>query len=201
MCEPIIRRDWNIEYTLSPEQNGEVTIDVKYRFQLENVTNRTVEYLPMIQAEKYLNPTIVELRCDDAINHFRLIAKDGESLGTESRTVRGLIELRHKEIGIKPRSSGQTSYPFSGHYRLRTPCNHGDTFSFGRPSLGVTITTNAPSGYMFSIEPSPWTIQTDNMYQIKGRAFLRSEHVMVRWMKMNGLDSAQKPDATAASAL
>jgi hypothetical protein len=196
MCEPIIRRDWRIDYTLTPEKGGEVTVDVRYSFQVENVTNRTVKYLPMIQVEKHLNPTIVELRCDDETSHFRLIAKEGESLGKESDTVPGLIELRYKEIDIKPKGLGQAPYPFSGHYRLRTSPNHGDTFSFGQPSLAVTITMNAPPGYRFSVEPSPWMIQTDNMCQIRRRAFLRSEHVMVRWMKVDDQATNSDKDQT-----
>ena len=192
MGEPIIRRNWHISYTLTPEENGDVTIDVRYTFLLENVTNKIVKYQPMIQAEKYLNPIIVELRCDAEDIQFLHIAKQGESLGRESESVPGLIEFKHPEVNIKAKS-GRDPYPFSGHYRLRTPPNHGDTFSFGRPSLDVTITMNAPLGFRFSIEPSEWMIQTDNMYQIKHRAFLRSEHVMVRWMKVDD-DQASSVD-------
>jgi hypothetical protein len=149
----------------------------------------------MIQIEKHLNPTILELRCDDPEIRFRLFSKTGESIGKEDK-VPGLIELRHDNVKIKPKGKDELKYPFSGHFSLQTPNNHSDTFSFGQPSIGVTIRTSCPDGYRFSIEPEPDMIATDNMYQFRHRAFLRSEHVVVRWFKLgiqNTTSDASKP--------
>jgi hypothetical protein len=181
-----IRRNWQIAYTLTPieSDSDEVIIDVRYRFELENISNTVQTYRQRIQAEKYLNPIVLEMRCDDPESSFCCSATLGGSLGRDQEGVPGLIEASSPEIKIKPsRRNGELRYPFSAHYQLRTPSNHGDTFSFLHPSIGVTITAAYPEGYRISIEPESDTVITENMWQFRKRAFLQSEHVMVRWFK------------------
>jgi hypothetical protein len=101
-----------------------------------------------------------------------------------------LLRIRAPDISVKPAGKSGLTYPFSGHFRLRTPNNHSDTFSFGQPSIGVTIVASCPPGYSFSIEPEPEMISTDNMWQFRNRAFLRSEHVVVRWFKLEPQDKS-----------
>jgi len=183
-----IRRNWHIAYTLSPSGKDEVVIDVVYSYELENVSNHVHDYTPMIQIEKHLNPTILELRCDDPDSRFRISSRAGESIGKEEK-VPGLVELHADDIKVKPTARSGLKYPFSGHFQLRTPNNHSDTFSFGQPSIGVTIVASCPPGYTFSIEPEPEMIATDNMWQFRNRAFLRSEHVIVRWFKLDAQEN------------
>lgn len=179
----LVRHNREIAYRLTPVEgpSTEVLIDVNYSFELENISNTIQKYTLRIQAEKYLNPRIVELRCDDPETKFRLIAADNESLGRDQSGLPGVIEAHAQEIDGKP-SGGTLRYPFRGHYQLRTPTDHSDAFSFSHPSSGVTLTVACPPDYRFSIE-QPDTILTDDMWQFRKRAFLRSEHVTVRWFK------------------
>jgi len=190
-----IRRNWHIAYMLSPSGKDEVVIDVVYSYELENVSNEVQDYLPMIQIEKHLNPTILELRCDDPDSRFRISSKAGESLGKEEK-VPGLIELRANSVKVKPTGTNGLRYPFSAHFQLRTPHDHSDTFSFGQPSIGVTIAASYPPEYSFSIEPEPGMIATENMWQIRNRAFLRSEHVVLRWFKIEPQDKSSASSQT-----
>jgi len=187
-----IRRNWQIAYTLTPTESDsdQVIVDVRYRFELENISNTVQTYRQRIQSEKYLNPIILEMRCDDPENGYcRSVTAPGESLGRDQEGVPGIIEASSPEIKIKPSGrNGELRYPFSAHYRIRTPSNHGDTFSFLHPSIGVTITAAYPKGYRISIEPESDIVITENMWQFRKRAFLSSEHVMVRWFKTsNGI--------------
>ena len=83
----LIRHNWEIAYRLTPIEGSstEVPIDVTYSFELENISNTIQKYTLRIQAEKYLNPRIVELRCDDPETAFRLVAGDNESLAEIKR--------------------------------------------------------------------------------------------------------------------
>jgi hypothetical protein len=185
MGTALVRRDWQIHFSLTPTDTNEVLIDVSYSFQLENVSNRVQDYLPMVQIEKHMNPRILELRCDDPDSKFRLAPSEGQqSIGEESETVPGLVEVRADTLKVKPAGKDRLTYPMSGHFQLRTPHEHSDTFSFGHPSIGVTITTSCPETHKFSLEPEPAMIVTENMYQMRHRAFLRSEHMRIRWMRV-----------------
>jgi hypothetical protein len=191
MGTALVRRNWQIAYTLIPiAESDEVLIDINFSYELENVSNTVQTYTPRIEIEKYLNPTILELRCDDPESHFRHVANPGESIGKEQGEKSGIIAAQGPGINVKP--SGRNSelrYPFRGHYQLRTPSHHGDSFSFNHPSIGVTITATYPVGYKIAIESGDETVTTDNMWQFRNRAFLPSEHVMVRWFKTsNGSD-------------
>ncbi len=187
MGTALIRRDWRIAYTLSPAEGSadEVYIDVHYTFELENVSNTVQSYTQIIEEERHRNPVILEMRCDDPESGFRLIADETKSLGKAKDGVPGVIEARGPEIQVKP-SGGKPElrYPFMGHYRLRTPSSNSDTFSFLQPSIGVTITASYPAGYTISMESDRNMIVTENMWQLRQRAFLQSEHVMVRWSKV-----------------
>jgi hypothetical protein len=186
MGTALIRHNWRIAYTLTPivTESNEVLIDVVYSFELQNISNDVQKYTQKIQIEKHLNPTILELRCDDPESGFRRCAAAGGTLGKDQVEAPGVIEATAPEIKVKPSGKNcDLRYPFSGHYQLRTPGNHSDTFSFTHPSIGVTITATHPVGYKFSIEPEGDTVVTDDMWQFRKRAFLRSEHVRVRWFK------------------
>lgn len=106
-------------------------------------------------------------------------------MGKDQVGAPGLIQALAPKIPVKP-SGGDSElrYPFMGHYQLRTPSNHSDTFSFAHPSIGVTITASCPERYNISIEPAPDMMVTENMWQFRKKAFLSSEHVMVRWGKV-----------------
>ena len=187
MGTSLIRRNWHIAYTLTPVEGvkDEVLIDVRYTFELENVTNTVQHYTHRVQVEKYQDPRVVELRCDDPESKFRLVAKPGESLGKDQEGEPGIIEAHGPTIDVQSSggSSGQR-YPFTGHYQLRTPSNKGDQFSFAHPSIGVTITASYPKEYKMRVESSPDMVVTEDMWQFRNRAFLTSEHVMVRWFKV-----------------
>jgi len=191
-----VRTDWFINFTLTPLNADEVLVDISYSFQLENVSNRVQEYFPMLQVEKHMNPQVLELRCDDPESRFRLVPTGGkQSIAEESTTVRGLVEVRADPLKVKPSGKDKLRYPLSGRFQLRTPNDHSDTFSFGHPSIGVTITTSCPETHMFSLEPEPGMIITENMYQMRHRAFLRSEHVRIRWMKVK--DATERKSSSA----
>ena len=186
MGTALIRRNWQIAYTLDPlPLSDEVIIDVRYTFELENVSNTIQYYEQGFQAEKHLNPLMLEMRCDDPANKFRLVAESGKSLGKDQVGVPGVIQALAPKIPIQPAGGkSELRYPFMGHYQLRTPSSSSDTFSFAHPSIGVTITASYPPGYEISIEPSPDMIVTEKMWQMRKKAFLTSEHVMVRWSKV-----------------
>jgi hypothetical protein len=179
-----VRHNWDVSFTLSPiPESDDVYVDVIYSYELENVTNETKRYPFMVQAEKRLNPRILELRCDDPKAHFCKIAPPGGSLGEDQQNLMGVLKVV-EEIDVKPSSrNAGLRYPCRGHYQLRTPSSSGDTFSFGQTSVDVTLTTSCPDGYEFSIEAEPDTIVTPNMWQFRRRAFLHGEHIMVRWFK------------------
>ncbi len=186
MGAALIRRNWRIEYTLTPVDGvDEVLINVRYEFELENVSNTVQYYEQGFQGEKHQNPVVLEMRCDDPETQFRVVAGPAESLGKDQVGVPGVIQALAPKIPVKPSGgNSELRYPFMGHYQLRTPSNHSDTFSFAHYSIGVTVTASCPEGYRISIEPSPDIVATKNMWQFRKRAFLPSEHIMVRWGKV-----------------
>jgi len=103
MGTALIRRNWQIAYTLDPlPLTDEVIIDVRYTFELENVSNTVQYYEQGFQAEKHLNPLMLEMRCDDPVNKFRLVAESGKSLGKDQPGVPGLIQALAPKIPILP---------------------------------------------------------------------------------------------------
>jgi hypothetical protein len=182
----LIRRNWKINYTLTPIDKDNVLVDVQYTFELENVSNTPQKYRQAFQGEKHLNPLMVEMRCDDPEAKFRMLASSGASLAQDQPGVLGLVQALAPEISVKPSNRDQKlMYPFMGHYQLRTPNNCSDTFSFAHPSIGAAITVSYPAGYRITMESAPDMIVTDNMWQLRNRAFLPSEQITVRWQKTN----------------
>ena len=180
MGTSFIRENYQATYTLPPVSDDQEILDVRYQFDLKNVTTGPKPYQPRLELEKHDKPVILELRCDGKDEHFRKIAAVSGTIGTESSTVPGVIEAVGERIDLLP----QTVYPVSGHYQLRVPCNHSDTMSFLHPTVDVTVRVECPSEFRFVIEGA--TIHTPNMWQFHDHAFLTAEHVRIRWFKTQG---------------
>src|SRR5690348_2466318 len=148
MATSFIRENYQATYTLTPASGDQVILDVRYQFDLKNVTTAPKDYVPRLELEKHDNPVILELRCDGADKHFQKIASAGGTIGVESSTVPGVIEAIGEQINLLP----QKVYPVSGHYQLRVPCNHSDTMSFLHPTVDVTVKVQCPDDFQFVIE-------------------------------------------------
>ena len=178
MGTSLIREHYNATYTLIPLSPDQILLDVRYQFDLKNVSLNTIKsYTPRIELEKHDNPLVVELRCDEKDAQFRKVAAAGETIGAESSTVPGVIEAIGKAIDLEP----QKVYPISGHYQLRVPSNHSDTLSFLHPTVDVAVRVECPDDFRVVIEGA--AVTTPKMWQFGGHAFLTSEHVRQRWFK------------------
>lgn len=187
MGTSLIRRNYQVTYTLSATANDQMLLDVKYSFLVENVSTDEVDYTPKFQGEKHDKPRILELRCDGKDIRFRKAAESGGTIGEESTKTPGVIEAVGPEISLKP---GRV-YPISGHYQLQVPPNHSDTLSFLYPTVDVTVRTECPEGFEFVIEGAE--LETPNMWQFGGHAFLTNEHTRVRWFKRPPKEPVQRP--------
>ena len=136
--------------------------------------------MPKLQLERHDNPVIVELRCDEKEKQFQKLAAPGKTIGVESAEVPGVIEATGDMIDLLP----QVVYPMSGHYQLRVPNNHSDTLSFLHPTVDVTVRVECPEDFRVVIEDE-LALATPKMWQFGARAFLTSEHVRVRWFKLD----------------
>lgn len=177
MGTSLIRRNYQVTYTLTPLPSDQMLLDVKYSFLAENVSIEAVRYTPKFQAEKHDKPKILELRCDEKDTRFRKVAGSSGTIGEESTKVPGVIEAIGPEIWLKP---GRV-YPISGHYQLQVPPDHSDTLSFLYPTVDVTVRVECPKEFEFVIDGAE--IETPNMWQFGGHAFLTNEHTRVRWFK------------------
>jgi hypothetical protein len=179
MGTPLIREKYQTLYTLMPQSDKHVVLDVKYQFELKNVSTTIKSYEPRIELEKHDNPRILELRCDQKDVQFLKIAPAGGTIGVESSSVPGVIVAVGETIDLLP----QVIYPVSGHYQLRVPSCHSDTLSFLHPTVDVTVRAEYPDDFQFVIEGA--SLATPKMWQFGGRAFLTSEHIRIRWFKTN----------------
>ncbi len=177
MGTSLIRRNYQVIYTLTAISNDQMLLDVKYSFLVENVSTSETPYTPKFQGEKHDKPKILELRCDEKNTRFRKVAGSSGTIGEESTKVPGVIEAIGPEISLIP---GRV-YPISGHYQLQVPPNHSDTLSFLYPTVDVTVRVECPEEFEFVIEGAE--IETPNMWQFGGHAFLTNEHTRVRWFK------------------
>jgi hypothetical protein len=174
----LIRKNYQVVYTLTPESDNQMLLDVRYSFLLQNISTVTISsYEPRVETEKHDNPRILELRCDEKDSHFWKVADAGGTIGTESSTVPGVIVGIGEKIDLVP----QRLYPISGHYQLRVPSNHSETLSFLHPTVDVTVRVECPDDFQVVIDGA--AVKTPKMWQFGGHAFLTSEHVRIRWFK------------------
>jgi hypothetical protein len=178
MGTSLIRERYQATFKLIPQPQGEVLIDVRYQFDLKNISLTNKAYTPKVQLEKHDHPKIFELRCDEKDRNFQKLADSDGTIGAEMSDVPGVIEAVGENIDLVP---GKV-YLISGHYQLRTPSNHSDTLSFLNPTVDVTVRVECPDEFQFVIEGAEVT--APNMWQFGGHAFLPSEHVRIRWFRI-----------------
>jgi len=144
MGTSLIRKNYQVLYTLVALPDDQILLDVRYSYLLLNISTLTIpSYVPRIEMEKHDKPRVLELRCDEKLSHFQKVAATDGTIGTESSTVPGMIEAIGQPIDLLP----QRAYPISGHYQLRVPSNHSDTLSFLHPTVDVTVRVECPNNF------------------------------------------------------
>ena len=100
MGTSFVREKYQATYSLVAQSDDEVLIDVKYQFDLKNISTTNQPYEPRIELEKHDHPKILELRCDQKEVHFLKLAPPGGTIGMESPTVPGVIVAVGERIDL-----------------------------------------------------------------------------------------------------
>lgn len=185
----LLRRDWEIRYIFSKNPDPQkINIRVESQFKLQNLSATPQPYQQKLQLEKHDNPRIISLACDSTEANARyVLPKTGAALAKEDETDPGVIVATGRKITIRPNlDSPNISYVVSSIHEMEQPLIYSDVYSFGYPSLYVTVTAEAPDDLqvLISREDNPdrngAVISRANRWHFR-RLFVRGEHIRIRW--------------------
>jgi hypothetical protein len=87
------------------------------------------------------------------------------------------VEVKKKVINISPASKGVT-YRFGGKFSITYPLNFYCVQHFGYPTIGVTLSVEAPES--LEVIPSPTPTKGGNVWRYE-RLFMYGDHINIRW--------------------
>jgi hypothetical protein len=122
------------------------------------------------------------MRCDtsDHASQYHLTVKDRTLKQGEKSSDPRVVVARGKKIEIRPNlADTNTYYRVAGRYQMEFPEDYSDMFSFGGPTINVTISAEHPEDIEINVSPDRDVYSRPDRWEFR-RAFTRGEHVRIR---------------------
>ena len=177
----LFRRDFRINFALSPLEGGKIRCSVNHVGELVNPSNYPQEFRQYLNLEKSLNPSTCGVSLLSSEEKYDVSAL------TEKRDEPGVLECSGPRVRIKPSKAG-VRYYISAHYCYEFPDTFYYTLHFAYPTIGVLLTVDAPPN--FDISASPTLITNGHSWEYRG-LFMAQEYLTVRWSRKRNMPLVQ----------
>jgi hypothetical protein len=175
----LIIRNLHLHYKIIPIDGDpdRITLQVERSFKVQNISADIEPYRQELTFEKHSRPTVQELwgLSSDGRVHYKKDKLDIHELADRESGVSG--DLVH----IHPHYTNRyLEYEFGSKYSFTFPSEYNEYYFFLLPVIGVTITADFPSDFVF-VAPKT-KIQIDDQWKYD-TAFLTGQQIWVRWGK------------------
>jgi hypothetical protein len=176
-------------HSLNP-QDGKVTVEVSYSFQVRNYGDTVEEYAPWLAEEDFYAPQFISLA-------YGIVGEPG--YGWSGDELQAFVterpDDRAKEIGgplttkplpkiaLRPFKQDPASVcRVAWQYVMTMPESYTDTTSFAGATIGARVVEEAvPDGFRF-VGDSRYAVKSGRVWTYT-RPFIPNQHIRVRWFR------------------
>jgi hypothetical protein len=173
----LYRRNCHIHCRIEPERNGlgRVKISVAAEYEIVNQSLEKVEYAPGWTFVDGDSPASCEVTSIVGESQPRTEYPSFEKASTEES---GYLKAEATKIGIEPRSR-KLRYQFMTKCVFSAPENYYHPFYFSQPTIDLTITVKAPSGWKVWVGGTNYTLDEAKWHT--AGLFMTGDHIEVHW--------------------
>jgi hypothetical protein len=174
----IVRRELVAKYKLSRSPGGKMRADIEISYKIENYGNRDEVLWIFISEQEHKHPVFEEISCLSSDPQGKIPAGNPLVITNPESGVKKAEVKGYESIVVQPYRVG-LFYEVKFKYHLESIFeSDSDVLSFNGPTLDVRIEAQVPSTVTF-VAPKP-TLADAGTWVYK-RAFLKEQHLFVRW--------------------